>query len=94
MLTDVIRNEWDWDGYILSDAGAIAFIAEVEISPSAGHWHETNRTFGHGYASSGADAAIKALSAGTDIELACCGAPEVFPSLVESVKAFLARAWG
>eukprot|EP00040_Diaphanoeca_grandis_P005867 m.34837 g.34837 ORF g.34837 m.34837 type:complete len:844 (-) comp17046_c0_seq1:250-2781(-) len=89
LLTDIIRNEWNWDGYILSDAGAAAFTGEVEISPSAGHWHETNRTFGHGYAKSPSDAAIKTITAGMDLELTCCGAPAVFPTLVDSVNSKL-----
>ena len=56
---------------------AFAFRAEAEISPSAGHWHQSNRTFGHGYARNASDAAIKSLKAGLDLELTCCGADEV-----------------
>lgn len=48
---------------------------EVEIAP--GPFHESNRTFGHGYASSPEDAAIKCLEAGLDLELTCCGEPTV-----------------
>lgn len=54
-----------YTGFVLSDAGATSFIAETEISPSAGHWHESNRTFGHGYAANVSDAAVKVSSSGT-----------------------------
>ena len=94
MLTDVIRKEWNWTGYILSDAGATAFVGKTQIGTPNGTswqhggqaWHESNKSFGHGYATSQADAAIKALDAGLDLELTCCGAPAVFPSLNESIK--------
>jgi beta-glucosidase len=85
LLESITRGELGLHGYILSDAGAAAFTAEVEISPSAGHWHATNRTFGHGFAKSPADAAIKCIEAGLDLELTCCGAPEVYPTLVQSI---------
>ena len=45
------------------------------------------QTFGHGFASSPEQAAIKALDAGLDLELTCCGAPAVFPTLNASIKA-------
>ena len=35
LLTDVIRNEWGWSGYILSDAGAASFV----FAPRAVQFH-------------------------------------------------------
>lgn len=85
MLHDVLRGEWNWTGYILSDAGATAFVGKTQIGHPGSQWHESNKSFGHGFASSQQDAAVKALSAGLDLELTCCGAPAVFPTLNESV---------
>ena len=76
LLTDVLRNEWKWDGFVLSDAGAVAFIGRVEIG---------GVPFGHGYAHSDAGSAIAAIEAGCDVELTCCGAPAVFATLPTSV---------
>lgn len=74
MLHDVLRGEWNWTGYILSDAGATAFVGKTQIGHPGSQWHESNKSFGHGFASSQQDAAVKALSAGLDLELTCCGA--------------------
>ena len=97
MLHDVLRGEWKWDGYILSDAGATAFVGKTQVGKPGDLWvsaatvchhagafrltvdgcceqHESNKSFGHGFASSPEDAAVKALSAGLDLELTCCGA--------------------
>ena len=94
MLNDVVRGEWNWTGYILSDAGATAFVGKTEVGGpgklwqrGGTAWHESNKTFGHGYASTQEDAAVAALEAGLDLELTCCGAPAVFPTLNESIKA-------
>eukprot|EP01052_Picozoa_sp_SAG31_P030406 SAG31_NODE_3116_length_4658_cov_2.625576_4_plen_130_part_00 len=73
MLNDVLRGEWKWNGYILSDAGATAFVGKTEVGKPGDLWHESNKSFGHGFASSPEDAAVKALSAGLDLELTCCG---------------------
>ena len=73
MLHDVLRGEWNWTGYILSDAGATAFVGKTQIGTPGSQWHESNKSFGHGFASSQQDAAVKALSAGLDLELTCCG---------------------
>ena len=43
LLTNIIRKEWDWDGMIVSDAGAVAFIGHVDIG---------GVPFGHGFSSS------------------------------------------
>lgn len=87
MLEQVVRKQWNWTGYVLSDAGAAAFVGSTQIGKPGDRWHESNKTFGHGYARSASDAAIKALQAGLDLELTCCGAPAVFPTLSQSVQA-------
>lgn len=87
LLDDVVRNEWNWTGFIMSDAGAPAFVGNVEIPKSEGHWHATNKTFGHRYAKNASDAAIKSLTAGLDLELTCCGAPAVMATIGASVRA-------
>ena len=61
------------------------FAASTEISPSS-KFHHTTKKFGHGFAKNASDAAIKSLRAGLDIELTCCGAAQVYPTLVQSVK--------
>ena len=75
LLTDTLRGLWQWDGFVLSDAGAVAFIGQVAIG---------GVPFGHNFTSSNEASAIAAVEAGCDVELTCCGAPRVFPSLVES----------
>jgi beta-glucosidase len=73
--------------YILSDAGATAFVGSTQVGKPGEIWHESNKTFGHGFATSPSDAAIQALTAGLDLELTCCGAPAVLPTISDSVKA-------
>eukprot|EP00928_Gymnodinium_smaydae_P081459 TRINITY_DN64981_c0_g1_i1.p1 TRINITY_DN64981_c0_g1~~TRINITY_DN64981_c0_g1_i1.p1 ORF type:complete len:792 (-),score=78.24 TRINITY_DN64981_c0_g1_i1:171-2546(-) len=82
LLTEVIRKEWNWSGYIVSDAGAVALVGNTTIPRGPC----PNCTFGHGYATSASDAAIKSIEAGMDIELTCCGVPSVFSTLPESVS--------
>lgn len=55
----VVRGEWNFSGYILSDAGAAAFVGKTQIGHPGDPWHESNKSFGHGFASSPSDAAIK-----------------------------------
>lgn len=31
LLTDIIRKDWNWTGYVLSDAGAVAFVGNTSI---------------------------------------------------------------
>lgn len=76
LLTEILRNQWNWSGYILSDAGAVAFVGTVD-------WQGTN--IGHGYASNASDAAVKALTAGVDLELVCCALPPVYGTLQDSI---------
>ena len=63
MLRKVIREGWNWTGYVLSDAGATAFVANTTL-PSDTPWGQecgvgTPCTFGHGYAANSSDAAVK-----------------------------------
>ena len=55
----VVRGEWNFSGYILSDAGAAAFVGKTQVGHPGDPWHESNKSFGHGFASSPSDAAIK-----------------------------------
>ena len=38
MLHDVLRGEWKWDGYILSDAGATAFVGKTQVGKPGDLW--------------------------------------------------------
>lgn len=60
-------------GYVISDAGAVVFA-----------YHAVGQ--GHDVVKSPSEAAERAIEAGLDIELTCCGAPQVFPLLVQAVK--------
>ena len=84
LLTDTLRGLWGWDGFVLSDAGAVAFIGAASIG---------GVPFGHRATPTDADTAIAALSAGCDLELTCCGAPEVFPTLAWRRGAWRRRRW-
>lgn len=49
LLTKVIREEWDWEGYVLSDAGATAFIGNASIDNGTSWANECPGChFGHG----------------------------------------------
>ena len=78
LLRDTVRNLWKFDGFVLSDAGAVAFIGGVNIG---------GVPFGHHATHNDSETAIVALEAGCDIELTCCGAPQVFPTLEASIAA-------
>jgi beta-glucosidase len=78
LLNGIARAEWAWDGYVLSDAGAVAFIGSVDIG---------GVQFGHGYSANDTDSAVKALSGGCDVELTCCGAPATYWRLPDAVRA-------
>ena len=76
LLADTVRGEWGWDGFVLSDAGAVVFIGLADIG---------GVVIGHNATASGAASAVRALTAGCDIELTCCGAPAVYPTLAASI---------
>lgn len=78
LLTGVLRDEWAFDGLVVSDAGAVVFIGNTSIG---------GVPFGHHYTQGDETSAIAALEAGMDIELTCCGAPAVFPLLPGAVAA-------
>jgi len=52
ILTDVLRNEWGFNGFVVSDYGSV-----MEL-------------MSHGVAADGAEAALKAITAGLDMEMA------------------------
>lgn len=76
LLNATLRGEWGWDGFVLSDAGAVVFQGEANIG---------GVILGHGATANDSDSAISALTAGCDVELTCCGANSVFPTLTSSV---------
>ena len=66
LLDDTLRQDWGFEGYIVSD------------------WDDIRRIYSlHGVASSEAEAAIMALKAGVDIELANNGVYTMLPKLVK-----------
>jgi beta-glucosidase len=62
-MTDILKNQWGFDGFIESDWAAVAEMrACPPVNPPSGDC-------GHGYAADGPDAAAKALNAGMDSEM-------------------------
>ena len=76
LLTQILRKDWGYDGFVLSDAGAVVFIGTTYIG---------GVKLGHGAVANASASAIRALEAGCDVELTCCGAQAVFPTLADSV---------
>lgn len=66
--TDVLKKEWGFDGFILSDFGAVA---ELRACPPKTPDPPAEVAFGcgHGVAADGPDAAALALNSGTDSEM-------------------------
>ncbi|PZE22324.1 beta-glucosidase BglX [Paenibacillus xerothermodurans] len=66
LLRDLLRGEWNFDGVVISDWGAVK-----EMIP-------------HGVAADEAEAALKAIEAGVDIEMMTACYPDHLRKLVES----------
>jgi beta-glucosidase len=71
LLRDVLRGEWDFDGYVVSDYYAIRELAERP------------ELYGHHVARDGKEAALLAVRAGVNIELP---EPDCYRHLVELVQ--------
>jgi beta-glucosidase len=69
LLTDVLRKEWGFKGWVVSDAGAV------------------NSLVTHGVASDGAQAALKAIKAGTNMEMIPPGQSANMGALPAAVQA-------
>lgn len=80
LLTDEVRAKWRAPGYVISDSGAVACTATCRQSMNGG-------MRGHQFAANASDAAVRALVAGVDLEISCCGIPFTFPTLPDSVRA-------
>jgi beta-glucosidase len=80
LLTDEVRGQWRAPGYVISDSGAVACTATCRQSKNGG-------MRGHQFAANASDAAVRALVAGVDLEISCCGIPFTFPTLPDSVRA-------
>ena len=68
LLNDVLREEWNFKGFVVSDALAVGNLVT------------------HGYASDGADAAYKAISAGLNMDMASLTYTKNLPKLVGDNK--------
>ncbi|WP_165043235.1 glycoside hydrolase family 3 N-terminal domain-containing protein [Dysgonomonas sp. ZJ709] len=66
LLNQVLRNEWEFEGYVFSDYGSVSHLYNF-----------------HNIAKDKAEAAMRAVRAGVDLEAA---RPDVYPSLVQLVK--------
>jgi beta-glucosidase len=71
LLRDVLRNEWGFDGYVVSDYYAITELHRKDDSTS------------HSVAANKAEAALLALEAGVNIELPD---PDCYPYLIQLVQ--------
>lgn len=67
LLTDVLRKQWGFKGFVVTDAGAAADLKT------------------HGYASDLADAGVRALNAGVDMEMAPPMGQSAFQTLPKSL---------
>ncbi|WP_395395947.1 glycoside hydrolase family 3 N-terminal domain-containing protein (plasmid) [Novosphingobium sp. BL-8A] len=69
LLTDVLRKDWGFKGWVVSDAGGV------------------NSLIAQGFATDGADAALKALKAGNNMEMIPPGLPARMSTLPAAVEA-------
>ncbi|MDR3172984.1 MAG: glycoside hydrolase family 3 C-terminal domain-containing protein [Treponema sp.] len=81
LLTTLLREEWGFDGFVVSDCGAVAdcYINPMFSNPIFGN---PGQTLGHFYAKSMEEASAMTLIAGTDIS---CGT-EHKKALLNAVK--------
>jgi beta-glucosidase len=83
--TRILKRQWAFDGFIESDYTAVAELrACPPVNPDTG-------PCGHGVAEDGADAARKALNAGTDSEMVSTNFRDFGPALVASGRVPMAR---
>ncbi len=68
VLRDVLRNEWGFDGFVVSD------------------WASVSEMISHGFAADGADAALKAVNAGVDMEMVSYTFFNNIPELIKTGK--------
>jgi len=84
-MTDILKNQWGFDGFIESDWAAVAEMrACPPVNPPSGDC-------GHGYAADGADAAAKALNAGMDSEMTSTFIRDFGAQLLASNQISMAR---
>ena len=76
--TDILKDEWGFDGFIESDYTAVA---ELRACPGV---NPARAACGHGVAEDGPDAAAQALNAGTDSEMVSTNYRDFGAALVPS----------
>src|SRR3954454_19111081 len=83
--TQILKNEWGFDGFIESDFTAVAELrACPPVNPASG-------PCGHGLAADGPDAARLALNAGTDSEMVSTNVVDFGAQLVRSGQVSIKR---
>ncbi|SCY35635.1 exo-1,4-beta-glucosidase [Lachnospiraceae bacterium XPB1003] len=82
LLTHLLREEWGFDGFVVSDCGAVSDVYENIVFNDIMNIQSDEKTTGHYYAKNLDEAAAISLSAGTDLS---CGEEYQSP-LVRAVK--------
>src|SRR4051812_29025134 len=83
--TDILKNEWGFDGFIESDYTAVA---ELRACPPK---NPDSGPCGHGVAADGPDAAQAALNAGTDSEMVSTNIRDFGPQLLAQGRISMSR---